>query len=138
MGEQRLSSLLLDTHILIWWLSAPSLLAKEHSRQIKAAEARDEPVSISAITLWEIAKLSARKRVQFGSPPDEWLKGLEHHPLIHVVPLTADIVLESVSLGDDFHRDPADQIIVATARCLNLKLLTQDERIRAWGKVRLV
>ncbi len=54
------------------------------------------------------------------------------------LPLTASIAVESVRLGDDFHRDPADQIIVATARCHGLTLITADERIRKWGKVNLV
>jgi PIN domain nuclease of toxin-antitoxin system len=58
--------------------------------------------------------------------------------LLTILPLTAKIAAESVRLGDDFPNDPADQIIVATARCHNLTLITADERIRKWGKVRVV
>jgi PIN domain nuclease of toxin-antitoxin system len=58
--------------------------------------------------------------------------------LIATLPLTTKIAAESVRLGEDFPNDPADQIIVATARCHNLTLITADERIRKWGKVRVV
>ena len=66
------------------------------------------------------------------------LEQIESHSLLTILPLTCSIAAESVSLGDDFHRDPADQIIVATARCHDLTLITADDRIRSWGKVRVL
>ena len=69
---------------------------------------------------------------------DAWLDSTYSHPLLIIFPLTAKIAAESVRLGDDFPNDPADQIIVATACCHNLTLITADERIRKWGKVRVV
>ena len=71
-------------------------------------------------------------------PWEPWLADVVSHPLLTVIPISARIAAESVQLGDDFHRDPADQIIVATARCHDLTLITADERIRQWGKVRVV
>jgi PIN domain nuclease of toxin-antitoxin system len=64
---------------------------------------------------------------------DVWLDSIDSHPFLTILPLTARNAAESVRLGDDFPNDPADQIIVATARCHNLTLITADERIRKWA-----
>jgi PIN domain nuclease of toxin-antitoxin system len=77
-------------------------------------------------------------RIQVDASLDAWLDSIDSHPLLTILPLTAKIVAESVRLGDDFPNDPAGQIIVATARCHDLTLITADERIRKWGKVRVV
>jgi PIN domain nuclease of toxin-antitoxin system len=125
----------LDTHILVWWRIDPAKLSGAQGELLVALERQGEPLSISAISLWELAKMVECRRLQIDRPLDMWLAELENHPLIRVLPITAQIAAESVQLGEDFHRDPADQIIVATARCLNRRLLTGDERIRRWGKV---
>ncbi|MCU1272778.1 MAG: PilT protein domain protein [Bryobacterales bacterium] len=129
--------LLLDTHILLWWRADPEQLTKSHEQWLADIEARGEPAGISAITLWELAEMVARGRVEIEQPIDLWLQELENHPLISVYPLSARIVAESVRLGDGFHKDPADQIIVATALCHGLRLITADQRILRWGKVLL-
>ena len=131
-------SILLDTHILVWWHSDSARLAKAQARAILEMESRGDPVAISAITLWELAKMAGRGRVQTTGPLDLWIEDLNSHPSMTVLPLTARIAAESFQLGDDFHRDPADQIIVATARCHGLRLMTADERIRRWGKVPVI
>jgi len=86
----------------------------------------------------ELAKSIQQRRIQVDLPLEAWLTDVATHPLLNILPITADIAAESVRLGDDFHPDPADQIIVATARCHDLTLVTADERIRRWGKVRVV
>jgi PIN domain nuclease of toxin-antitoxin system len=128
---------LLDTHILLWWLSESGKLTKPHFHLLSDLEKRGEPAAVSAITLWELAKMVELGRLDIDQSLDLWLEEIENHPLLFVVPITARIAAESVRLGGGFHKDPADQIIVATARCLNLRLLTADERIRKWGKVLL-
>jgi PIN domain nuclease of toxin-antitoxin system len=132
-----MSGILLDTHVLIWWRLDLIRLGKDRIRRLQHMESRQQPVTISAITLWEIAMLAARGRMTIAEPPEVWLEEIEHHPLIEVVPLTARIAAESVRLGPGFHSDPADQIIVATARIHGLPLMTADERIIKWGKVPL-
>lgn len=82
--------------------------------------------------------LRQRGRIRTKRSLDYMLEQIESHSLLAILPLTCAIAAESVSLGDDFHRDPADQIIVATARCHDLTLITADDRIRAWGKVRVL
>jgi len=130
-----MSEILLDTHVLIWWRLDSGRLGRSRIRRLQDLESRQKPVAISAITLWEIAMLAARGRIEISEPADDWIEEIERHPLIEVLPLTARIAAESVRLGPDFHNDPADQIIVATARIHGLPLMTADERIRRWGKV---
>ena len=130
-----MTRILLDTHILIWWRLDSQQLDRSMARRLQDMENRQKPVAISAITLWEIAMLEARGRIEIAGPPDIWLEELERHPLVEVLPLTARIAAESVHLGPDFHNDPTDQIIVATARVHGLPLMTADQRIRKWGKV---
>jgi len=131
-------SLLLDTHILLWWRSEPAKLSVGQAEALLECERGNQPVAISAITLWELAKLVERGRRQIEIPLREWLEEIETHPRLRVLPLTARIIAESTQLGEGFHNDPADQLIVATARCHGLRLVTANERIRRCGKVAVV
>ena len=69
---------------------------------------------------------------------DAWMDEIGTNPLLRLMPITPNIAAESVRLGEGFPRDPADQIIVATARCHGLRLMTADDEIRRWGKVALI
>ncbi len=131
-------AILLDTHILLWWRLDSKRLSRVQVRTLQDLEGRQEPIAISAISLWEIAMLSARGRIEIVGPLQSWLEEIEGHALIEVIPLSARIVAESVRLGSDFHNDPADQMIVATARLHGLSLITSDERIRRWGRVPVI
>ena len=82
--------------------------------------------------------LRQRGRLNTTKPLDDLIRDVESHTLVSIIGLDGVIAAESVRLGEDFHRDPADQIIVATARCHDLTLVTADERIRRWGKVRVL
>ncbi len=131
-------SYLVDTHILLWWRTEPRRLSRTQAQVLEELEEQGQPVGLSAISLREFAMMLERRRVNVDMSLDVWLDGIEFHPLIMILPLTTKIAAESVRLGDDFPRDPAGQIIVATARCHGLTLITADERIRKWGKVNLV
>lgn len=131
-------SYLLDTHILFWWRMDFSRLTRSQAKILDELEERDQPAGLSAISLRELARMIHRGRAVVEMQLDAWLDSIESHPLLTILPLTGKIAAESVRLGDDFPNDPADQIIVATARCHNLTLITGDERIRKWGKVRVV
>jgi PIN domain nuclease of toxin-antitoxin system len=131
-------SYLLDTHILLWWRTEPRRLSRTQAQVLEELEEQGRPVGLSAISLREFAMMLHRRRINVDLPLDLWLESIESHPLITLLPLTTKIAAESVRLGDDFPRDPADQIIVATARCHGLTLITADEQIRKWGKVNLV
>jgi PIN domain nuclease of toxin-antitoxin system len=133
-----LISYLLDTHILFWWRMDFSRLTKAQAQILDELEGQGQPAGLSAISLRELAQMIHRGRAAVEMQLDAWLDSIDSHPLLSIFPLTAKIAAESVRLGDDFPNDPADQIIVATARCHNLTLITADERIRKWGKVRVV
>ena len=119
---------LLDTHVLIRWLSAPRLLSREQTRVLREAVRRREPVAISAITLLEIAILADKRTSSREIPVDKLFMALESDPFLQTVPLTVEIAAEVAALGPSL-RDPSDRAIVATARVRNLRLLTSDRRI---------
>ena len=98
------------------------------------ANARVPPWA-SARSLWEIAKLVERGRLELTQSVDDSLEQLETSALFAILPLTGRVALESTRLGGRFHSDPIDQLIVATARCHGLTLLTVDERIIESGVV---
>ena len=129
---------MLDTHILVWWLLDVHRLSKVQTGVLNELMQTNQVAGLSAISLREMAFMIQGERIQVDASLDAWLDSIDSHPLLSIFPLTAKIAAESVRLGDDFPNDPADQIIVATARCHNLTLITADERIRKWGKVRVV
>ena len=131
-------SFLLDTHILLWWGAEFRRLSKTQAQILVELEEQGQPIGLSAISLREFAMMMHRRRISIDMPMDVWLDRIESHPQITTLPLTTKIVAESVRLADDFPRDPADQIIVAKARCHGLTLITSDESIRKWEKINLV
>jgi PIN domain nuclease of toxin-antitoxin system len=135
---KRFLKFILDTHILVWWLrNQTDLLTKPQLHALAETERLREPAALSAMSLWELAMMIDRKQLVVTTSLNAWLEELENHPLLTILPLTARIAAESVQLVG-FHRDPADRIIVASARQHGLNLLTADHRIRKWGNVKVV
>lgn len=126
---------LLDTHVVIWWLTDDRRLSKAHARILERSERSGTTVGLSALSLWEIAKLVERGRLELTQSLDDSLEQIEASAFVTILPLTARIAIESTRLGARFHADPIDQIIAATARCHGLALLTEDERIIDSGVV---
>ena len=128
---------LLDTHILLWWFENHPKLPKKYSLLLDKIENAEEvtPVAVSIISFWEIAKAIEYDRLKLEFTPDQWFEDVEDHPLIEVLPLTRQIVLDSTRLGPSFHKDPGDQLIAATTRCHELRLMTVDDRIIKSGVV---
>src|ERR1700730_13375411 len=131
-------SVLLDTHILVWWGANPERLSKSQESLLLEMERRREPAAISAITLREIAWMVACGSLEIAISLDAWMDEIESNPFLMIIPITPKVAAESVRLGADFPRDPADQMIVATARCHGLRLMTADGQIRRWNKVALI
>lgn len=128
-------SVLLDTHIWIWWLlGQPDLLRKERDA-LDATAARELPI-ISAISLWEAQMLHAKGRLTLAVPFDRWLREAAAPDVVRVAPLDINVVLAVDALPARFHGDPADRLIVATARVLDLPLATHDGNIRRERVVR--
>jgi PIN domain nuclease of toxin-antitoxin system len=119
---------LLDTHIWLWLVQGSSSLPAATRATISSA-ATVGNLRIAAITLWEVAMLSSRNRVELGKQAILWLDEALARSGVGVEPLSAQIAVESCELPGRFHRDPADRMIVATARVTNATLLTRDRRI---------
>jgi PIN domain nuclease of toxin-antitoxin system len=127
--------IVLDTHIWVWWVHGdPRLTAAE---QQTLAENESAGLGVSVISCWEVAKLVEYKRLVLPGPTLDWLDQALAYPGVHLLDLSPRIVAESTELPGEFHRDPADQIIVATARVLGCTLMTADEKIREYPHVKL-
>ncbi len=125
---------LLDTHVLIWWLQGDGPLSPEQRRVLEAADP-DSPLRVSDISLWEIATLHSLRRIRLSLPLREWLEKAAAPPLVRRHGISPAIAAEVTALPDSFHRDPADRIIVATARIMGATLLTHDRHIVNSGLV---
>ena len=119
---------LLDTHVLIWWLDDRQRLSRSQQEAVAAASG-DSPLLVSDVSLWEVAMLHSRGRIRLKIPLREWLEAAVAPPLVRRCGISPAVAAELAALPDSFHRDPADRILVATARVLGATLLTQDRRI---------
>jgi PIN domain nuclease of toxin-antitoxin system len=119
--------IVLDTHAWVWWVHGDAQLTELQKSTIAASET--DVVGVSAISCWEIAKLVAYGRLDLSTPLDEWFEQALGYPGVHLLSLTPEIAIESTRLPGEFHRDPADQIIVATARVYGCPLVTSDSKI---------
>ena len=119
---------LLDTHVLIWWLNDGVALSPEQQTVLESASPAT-PLLVSDISLWEVATLHTLGRIRLTIPLRDWLEKAVAPPLVRRIGISPAIAAELATLPDSFHRDPADRIIVATARTLGATLLTQDRRI---------
>jgi len=126
---------ILDTHAWIWWHMSPDKLSRKAQKVIENMKRTNE-ILLSAISLWEFSKLLEKKRIGISCDPEDWIKSALDMPKLRLVPLSPILAYRSTILPQPFHNDPADQIIVATAREENATILTKDERILAYKHVR--
>jgi PIN domain nuclease of toxin-antitoxin system len=125
--------IVLDTHTWIWWVHADPRLPSAMEERIRSTPVNERMVSI--ISCWEVAKLVEHGRITLPVAIASWLEQSTRSNVVQIVPLTLPIIVDATSLPGEFHRDPADQIIVATARTRNAILLTIDEKIRKYEHV---
>lgn len=127
--------IVLDTHVWVWWAHRMEQLTQSQVEAIQANE--DDVIGVSAISRWEVAKLVELGRLELSTPVEKWIEQALSYPGIWLPELSPEISIESTRLPGDFHRDPADQIIVATARIYN-SLVTLDERIIEYPHVKTI
>ena len=124
---------LLDTHAWIWALEAPEKLPAPIREVL--LEQDHLPFGLAAISPWEVAKKESKGCLHLSMPVRQWVECATQAPFIELLPLAMDIALESARLPSPFHKDPADQMIVATARVHNLVLISADQRLRTYPHV---
>ena len=125
--------LVLDTHTLVWLMEGSSRLSRS-ARNLAEDAARDGLLRVSAISLWEIATLESKNRLFFGRDCQTWIDDMLATPGLQLVPLTPEIAVQSTRLPGAIHGDPADRILVATARVTQATLLTADAKILAYAQ----
>lgn len=132
-----MKGLLLDTHIWIWLMEGCCELNVKHQKLINEA-AQHNLVCMAAISMWEISMLAIKGRIKLEKPILAWINDVLALPGVELKQLTPEIAVESVQLPDGFHGDPADRLIVATARMHQLTLLTHDKNIKNYAKKEFV
>ena len=126
--------IVLDTHVLLWSLLQPEELPENIKQRITVAQ-EDNQLLVCSISLWEIAMLKSKRRINIYEPIRDFLESITSIDGLSVKDISAEVAAESVQLMDDFHRDPADRIIVATAKCCGATLLTRDQKILTWASL---
>ncbi len=127
--------ILLDTHVLVWAVAESKLLSKAAASAIRKAQ-KEGGLAISAITLWELAMLLARGRIQAYGTVDASIRLLTEG--VTVKPITAEIASLAVQFPNEYPKDPADRLIGATARAEGIVLVTRDEELRASPLLRTI
>lgn len=126
--------IVLDTHAWIWWVGRPQLLSESALQRIDRAM-DDGSIYISSISCWEISLLIQKGRLELTRGVEDWIADSEALPFFQFVPIDNHIALRSTRLPGDLHQDPADRIIIATARFLGATLVTKDRKIRNYPHV---
>ncbi len=124
--------LVVDTHVLLWALLEPEELRETTKKHISLAQENNQ-LLISSISLWEIAMLYLKKRINIYEPIKDFLESIVNIDGAIIKDLSPEIAAESILLVDDFHGDPADRIIVATTKVHGAVLLTRDHKILNWA-----
>ena len=125
--------IVLDTHIWLWWAHGDPRLPRQYAAFLQAHEAQG--LGISAISCWEVALLVARSKIILPDPLEDWFQQALSDPNVRLLTLSPSVAIEATRLPGTFHRDPADQIIVATARTHGCPLVTLDRKILAYPHV---
>jgi PIN domain nuclease of toxin-antitoxin system len=117
--------IVIDTHVLVWTLDDDARLGPRARSLID----QSETILLSAISIWEIALLVKQSRLALKMDIADWVKQALALPSLLLAPLDPAIAIDSVNLPGDFHNDPADRIVIATARHHDVPLLTIDQAI---------
>ena len=129
-------TVLLDTHVWVWWLTrSPRLKARERNALNELAARRE--LSIAAISLWEVQMLHQKGRLELPIAFRDWIEQAADPANVTVLPLDVPTILTLDAMPSTFRGDPADRLLVATARSRQLAVATSDVRIRRSRLVRL-
>lgn len=130
--------IVLDTHILIWWIDSPQKLSKKARAVIEEEKGKEKSILVSSITIFEIYLLIKKGKLELTEHPGVWLEKIESLPSVRSIPVDNKIAADSVNLADFPDKDPADRMIVATALLYGAKLITSDKKIINYKRVQTV
>lgn len=130
--------IVLDTHALIWWASGNKEELSVAALQAIETELDGGQIFVSSISAWELAMLVAKGRLALSMDVAEWLSHIGSIDAVSFIPVDNELAVKSTELPGEFHKDPADRLIVATARKFAAPLVTADEKIRAYQHVRTI
>ena len=125
--------LLLDTHVLVWAESLDQRLGPITRAMLLDTS---HTLLVSPITTLEISRLIALSRLTLRKPLRDWLESAKQHLGFEDAPFTHRAAIDSYELPDPFHKDPADRMLVATARELDCPLITADDLILSFPHVK--
>lgn len=121
--------ILLDTHVWLWWLlGSPRLAAKERAALDRLGSRG--AVGLAAVSLWEAQMLHAKGRLTLDRAFDVWIREAAATGVVEILPLDVEVVILLATLPATFHGDPADRLIVSTARAHRVPLATHDRAVR--------
>jgi PIN domain nuclease of toxin-antitoxin system len=129
--------IIIDTHVWLWLLHDPSQLSNAARAQIEIEEAQNG-ILVSAISVWEIAVKSSLGKLALPLPIEDWYALAKSHSGIVIEALNPEDAIASTQLPGDFHKDPADRIIVAMARRYDVPLITCDNNILRYPHVKAI
>lgn len=130
--------IVLDTHILVWWVSGDSQLSDKAQQAIEKELNDDGDILVSSITAWEVSMLVGKDRLTLTMDLDTWLQTVSDIDCVNFVAVDNKVAVESTRLPGEFHKDPADRMIVSLARTMSVPLLTADEKIRNYKHVKTI
>lgn len=125
------AGILLDTHIWLWLINGSAELSNKTIALLDEAAGKGK-LFVPEIAIWELATLAAKKRLTLSVPIKNWVQEAVQKPGIELVPLSWEISVESTMLPGILHADPADRIMIATARIKKYALATRDEKIHKY------
>lgn len=130
--------IVVDTHVLVWWVSGSDSLSNAAEKIIKDTLNSNDEVIISSISAWEISMLIVKGRLVLSMDVESWLDEVSQIDGVRFIPVDNEISIKSTMLPGEFHKDPADRMIVATARKLAVPLITADEKIIHYEHVKTI
>lgn len=130
--------IVIDTHVLVWWVNGSDSLSDAAEKVIKDTLNSDGEVIVSSISAWEISMLIEKGRLVLSMDVESWLDEVSQIDGVRFMPVDNEISIKSTMLPGEFHKDPADRMIVATARKLAVPLVTADEKIIHYEHVKTI
>ncbi len=125
--------LLLDTHVWIWLLEGVQGSLSARAMELLNRSSTHGRLLVSVISVWEVAILVTKRRISLTQPLDLWVSAGLSAPGVRLAPLTPEIAIESTRLPGVLHGDPADRIMIATARAMAASLMTCDRAILGYA-----